>query len=701
MGLHGLHVPGHLEGQAAPGRIAAKDHVQHGGTGDAVIHQQGVDLRLKLAHHHGVGQGFHHNDGFRSHGLAAAEDVVQVAFVVGGVGLAAIAAVGEALPEIAPCDAGSPGGFGGIGPILQGDGQVAVAAGLPVRLGIGVAGRAFGKHDGHVGLLGGIHPHAVAGDDLLRHGIDVPGGDVLAEKALGGPHVPHGHIDFKALFQGQHALVFKQCDAAALGFLAVAAEFLAAHHPGGFLGVQIGVLKQAAAEDIDQQSGGGLAEALRHGFLADLLAAQAVGRHHGGGIAVAAKLVHAVQDGRQHALRLRGAVHAVAAAAEAVHLRVGVLGDAPVGAYHALKAVFFPQQIADQVGVVAVAHVFVVLGVQVPGHGVIRHHGGGTARGAVQVESGLRKGLFVLGGVVRRIYRVSAEGIMGVAAPFAGAAAGPMLHHGVDAVAAPAVGSVFRGLHAVAVGPHALQHARRIHTQGVHEAHPPGLGAQVDLRAQGRGDAQGAVFPAGVPGKLAYHLGIKAGGEAHALRPFAHVAACGFELRVGVPAAVAGIGGQVDGNAVGQALGLVLQLVAPPGAGGGVLDTHQQDVTDVLLAQKALLLVGQGVGRLAGGRPFLAVKGARKPRAGWRRHHLVRGIEHESGDLLGGQPGRQVRRSLFGGEPPVLVGQQRARAGQILEIQAVLFNKPDAGVLIIGQSGAVGLGEAGGSGGHG
>ena len=75
------------------------------------------------------------------------------------------------------------------------------------------------------------------------------------------------------------------------------------------------------------------------------------------------------------ALGLGEVLHPIAAAGEGIDLRARVGGDAPVGADHAVVAVFFPEQVADQVLAIGVAHVLAVFLVQPPADGVIGHNG--------------------------------------------------------------------------------------------------------------------------------------------------------------------------------------------------------------------------------------------------------------------------------------------------------------------------------------
>ena len=340
-----------------------------------------------------------------------------------------------------------------------------------------------------------------------------------------------GYVDFQSFFQRQATgTVLEQRHAFSLRFLAVGAESVAAHQFVRGFRVKVGVFKQAAAEDIGQQPCGGCPHPLGHGFLAQFFTAQAVSFQHGLRVVVASELIHAVQDGDEHPLGFSVLLHVVAPAGESVHVGGWVLGDAPVGAHYAGEAVLLPQQIVDDVFAVGVPDVLSVLFVQAPGHGVVRHHGGSTLRRPVQPKRGFGEGLFVLCRIIGGIHRVFAESVMRVSAALAGATAGPVLHHGVHAVMPPAAGRAVGGLHPVAVGFDQLFHVLRFHAQRVGEAHPAGFGAQIDLRAQRGGNAHSAVFQGSVVRELLHHLRVEARREAHALGPFAHVAARGLEL---------------------------------------------------------------------------------------------------------------------------------------------------------------------------
>ena len=269
---------------------------------------------------------------------------------------------------------------------------------------------------------------------------------------------------------------------------------------------------------------------------------------------------------------------------------------------------------------------------------------------------------------------------MRVAAALAGAAARPVLNHRVDAVAPPAGPAALRRLHTVAVRLDELLRHLEIFAERVDKAHPARLGAQVDLRAERRRDAERAVFAGGIFGKLPDDRRVEAGREADALGPLAHIAAAGLKFHAGVAArAVARVGGDVHRDAVRQRLGARLQRVAPLRGRLGVLHRDHQNMADVLLLHEFLLLVGERVRRLA---RFLvgfpAVCAAERPER-HRRHSLMRRIQHEARDLLERQALCEILCAHLVGKPPVLVRQKRSAALEILEIQAVLFDKPDAG----------------------
>ena len=95
LGLHGLHIGGHLEGQKAGGFGLAGHDIQHSLLGNAEVQQDGVHLVLKFRGDKGV-RGVHSHD----HVLTVCGRIlnnVQIALVFGGGGFAV---VGVVLPGV-------------------------------------------------------------------------------------------------------------------------------------------------------------------------------------------------------------------------------------------------------------------------------------------------------------------------------------------------------------------------------------------------------------------------------------------------------------------------------------------------------------------------------------------------------------------------------------------------------------------------
>ena len=65
--------------------------------------------------------------------------------------------------------------------------------------------------------------------------------------------------------------------------------------------------------------------------------------------------------------------------------------------------------------------------------------------------------------------------------------------------------------------------------------------------------------------------------------------------------------------------------------------------------------------------------------------HLVRGEAHEAGDLLDGDAAGEVLGALLGRKAPVLVGDELARALEVLERVAVLLDQLEAGLGRVGE----------------
>lgn len=150
-----------------------------------------------------------------------------------------------------------------------------------------------------------------------------------------------------------------------------------------FFGIEIRVLEQAAPENIFERRAAERSHSGAHGFFADLFAADLIRFHDGRNLCVAAELVYAVHDGDEAALALGHVFHIKAAACKRIHDGCGILRDAPVCANDTLKAVFFAQEIFDEILAVRVADVFAVFGVEAPRNRVVRHDGRGAFGGTV------------------------------------------------------------------------------------------------------------------------------------------------------------------------------------------------------------------------------------------------------------------------------------------------------------------------------
>ena len=283
-------------------------------------------------------------------------------------------------------------------------------------------------------------------------------------------------------------------------------------------------------------------------------------------------------------------------------------------------------------------------------------------------------------GIIARVNRVFAVGIVCIAAGLTRAAARPVLDHGVYAVISPAVFGILGGLHTVAVRlNHFLCHLK-IFTERIDKAHPARLGAKVNLRAERRGDAERTVFFRRILREPADNLGVKARGKTDTLRPLADVTAGSFKLYAAAAArTVARVGGNVHRDAVRHAFGKLLQLIVPLCGSLRVFYRNHEDVANVLFVHEFLLLVGKRIRRDICFRVLLAVicTAERAERHG--RHRLVRRIEHKARNLLCCQAGSKVCGALLNGQTPIFIWEKLAGLLQVFKIQAVFFDELYAG----------------------
>ena len=161
---------------------------------------------------------------------------------------------------------------------------------------------------------------------------------------------------------------------------------------------------------------------------------------------------------------------------------------------------------------------------------------------------------------------------MGVATPFFRTAGRPVLDHGVDALGAPAVAGSVGGLEAVDIGAGQVGVQARIFTESAVETVPERFRSQVDLRAERRGDAQGAVFFRSDVAEKAHQVGIERGGQAQRRRPQGNLATrTSVEFGRGA-GFVAGIGAVVGRDALAQRFDEGLYVVVPACGGFRAFD---------------------------------------------------------------------------------------------------------------------------------
>lgn len=309
-------------------------------------------------------------------------------------------------------------------------------------------------------------------------------------------------------------------------------------------------------------------------------------------------------------LGLREPLHAPALAREGLLGGADVVGDVPIGAHHSVVARLLPEQILNQVFVVGVAHVLPTFLICVIGDGVVGHDSADLLGGSVQGESPPGEGLQVLVKVAAGVHGVLAVGVVGVPPALACAAAGEVLHHGVDAVLPPAVPGLPGGLEAVAVCLCHVDGHLGMLPEGVAQAHPPGLGGQAD-----------AVGP----------FGDGFSGDPHILRHGAR--------------SVPGVGAVVGGDAEAGPLRQRLEGAVPEHRRLGALQAHDEHVAHLVLRDEFLLLVGEvpglGSALLIGLAVVGALEGRRQGPLG--RDELVGAVEHQTRDVLNGQAFCQSR----------------------------------------------------------
>ena len=345
--------------------------------------------------------------------------------------------------------------------------------------------------------------------------------------------VLHGHINrglFTVRLVDHAAGIFQHNNGLDLGVIPSFHSLVAAHNGLALFGAQIGVLKQADLHGIFDDPGAGRAQALNGGLLAIGFNIALDGLVHNVIPLAHAHLVHA---GFQQEVM---ALHHVQILNAIIAHPVG--GNAVIGADHAVKAQLVPEQVCDDVLVVAGAHGGLpkVGPVAVIEDGIRRHNRSRAPRFAGEVEGlleGQQVGVQLVTGI--NVPLAVFPLIVGLAAALIGAIPGEVLHNGVDAVLAPTqIGPAFiiGGLHPVDQGRRHVHDQLGVLTEGFREPVIPGIGCHVDLGKVGRGNAQVAVFLCVPVRAHQLQLRVEGGGHAQVAGPGGNPADAGFGVRL-------------------------------------------------------------------------------------------------------------------------------------------------------------------------
>ena len=119
--------------------------------------------------------------------------------------------------------------------------------------------------------------------------------------------------------------------------------------------------------------------------------------------------------------------------------------------------------------------------VLLPVNSIIGHDRCAACGFSIQPERSFRKGTQMGFKIAAGVYGVFAEGVVGVPSAFASPASGPMLGHSDHAAASPAGFASFRGLKPVAKGFGHSDIPFHVAAEGVPDAEPAGIAAQVNL----------------------------------------------------------------------------------------------------------------------------------------------------------------------------------------------------------------------------
>ena len=494
----------------------------------------------------------------------------------------------------------------------------------------------------------------------------------------------HGDIDLFLFPDGQHIFVVLQQDQAlSLAILTQCHVFLATECLSGLFLGDIGILKETQLKGQDHNTLYLFPENAQHVFFAVFFHAQTVAFQQTLIVITAAVLVNAGLKGLQ--VTCRGGVMLTAPAAAAAKSSDGT-GDgntagavkgfthnAEIRSDHALVAKSVTEQIGENVFAVAVAHVLTIDIIGTVGNGVVRHQAGSLLGGAVQLEGALGKGGHMFFKVSAGIDGIFTLLIVGIAAAFAAAAAGPVFGGACHAFIAPAIPDLRvtgGGLNGVHIAPCHIHAQLAAFTVGTVTAAPTGLCGQVDLRCQRQSHTHGAVLLGLNTGQSAGILGIK--GCANTQRAGEITAVLGQATLTSAYNMAYTLHGIHHGNAVGQGLADFLLIVD---IGQDLVQIFHKHIKDLITAHGAVGIICQSFQVFGGHFPADTAQATAQEAGG---HQLLRR-----------KAANQILDALLGAQAPVLIGLKLACFTQVLKGEAVYLQNFDAACIGPAQYGAV------------
>ena len=517
-----LHADRHIHREQARRLNLATDDVEDHLILDRKGEQQRIGRTLELRYHDRTTRIEGNHDRLATHQLPGVEYEFHIVLVCCLDGLAAIRTVGEVLLGVATSNTGLAGVGGSIVIVLQADGHIAIASFVAIgHIVTSTRRRLIDEHQGKVGILR-IIDHVV----ILLHEVEADGivPLVLARRTKEAHRldkVALGDIDVLLLGHGKRLLVVLQHDHRLLLNVITGLHILGATNNGSrFGGIEIGILEQTYAEDIEQKAISRLLETLVGALLAILVNPHLIGFEHRTLVVLSAKLIdtrlknHKVTFGHGHIL------YTPAHATETLDSIV-VEHDVPVGASHTVEMILLAKLLGNHPLTVAAAHIFTQRAL-VPENAVDRHHSRSHARAIVQLERTFGKRLQMLLEIIAWIDGILAITEVRVTTALLCTITIPMLHHRIDRLITPGtfdrlVGR--RGLESVAIGAGHIGGKVGIIAESAAETAPTGIGGDVDLWREGRGNAQGTILAGSNLTKPFHRSRVESGGNAQRRGP--------------------------------------------------------------------------------------------------------------------------------------------------------------------------------------